>query len=195
MDITTDNVLLSDQFIISCGTVTLNKQSKVLLIFKRTTTELPDGIIHHFDEVFLPEDWKDIGESLEKAAIRGAYEKTAVEGLLLPAHIMTNATIPTSQEDSPSSHITEPIAVSHRVHRGILDIIFWYIAEATTSTIPLVVGKPGEERNFVPFWMDINEARHFLSFTNEKRILEEAIAAVERGQALAEQAEHAGEAE
>ncbi|KAL6915567.1 hypothetical protein ACHAPO_010868 [Fusarium lateritium] len=194
MDFTSDDVLISDMFTIRCGTVTLYKREKVLVISKPTLMASLDGNLYPIVAYFLPEDCKEIDESLEDAAIRGTFEKTGVEGVLLPAHIVTTATIPTAHEDSPSDRVTEPVAVSHRHQGEMLNIIFWYIAEATTSTIPQVVRKRGEVAKCFPVWLDFAQARRFLTWPNEWRIVDEAVSAVERGHSFDNQVAQAAQA-
>ncbi|KAM3520468.1 hypothetical protein MY4038_009417, partial [Beauveria bassiana] len=56
----------SDDFVISCGTVTVDiPESRVLLIRSRGT-----------GEYYLPKGRKDIHESLEEAALRETWEET-----------------------------------------------------------------------------------------------------------------------
>ncbi|RGP64308.1 nudix domain-containing [Fusarium sporotrichioides] len=160
---------LSDQFVISCGTVTLDvERSKILLIRWRKT-----------DEIFLPKGRKDVNESLEKTALRETFEETGVQAQLLPAAINTLATTPSSQ-NCPSGLATEPIAVSQRMHNGILKIIFWYITSAD-STITPVQGTQQPDEQFDTIWEDLSNIDSTISFLDDQRIVRAAIDAVQRG--------------
>ncbi|KAF8335277.1 NUDIX hydrolase domain-like protein [Amanita rubescens] len=65
---------LSESFVISCGTVTLDiDRSKVLVIYLRKT-----------GEYCLPKGRKDVGEQLEATAVRETYEETGYVIELLP---------------------------------------------------------------------------------------------------------------
>ncbi|GKU07527.1 nudix protein [Fusarium langsethiae] len=160
---------LSDQVVISCGTVTLDvERSKVLLIRWRKT-----------DEIFLPKGRKDVNKSLEKTALRETFEETGVQAQLLPTAINILAATPSSQ-NCPSGLATELIAVSQRMHNGILKIIFWYIASAD-STITPVQGTQQQDEEFDTIWEDLSNIDSTIPFLDDQRIVRAAIDAVQRG--------------
>ncbi|KAF0643033.1 hypothetical protein FPSE5266_10827 [Fusarium pseudograminearum] len=156
---------LSDQFVISCGTVTLDvNRSKVLLIRWRKT-----------NEIFLPKGRKDVNESLTDAAIRETFEETGVQPRILPARINTLAT----SQESTSGLFTEPIAVSHRMREGILKIIFWYIAESDSTQTPAKwTGQ--EDEDFDTIWEDYGNINSTITFAEDQRIVWAAIDTVHR---------------
>ncbi|SPN97579.1 uncharacterized protein DNG_01091 [Cephalotrichum gorgonifer] len=161
----------SDQFAISCGTVSLDvERSKVLLVRSRKT-----------GEYLLPKGRKDVGEPLDQAARRETFEETGIRAQLLPVAIDTLATFPSSlaQIDRPRL-VTEPIAVSQRVANGILKIIFWYVAAADSATVP-EEGTQQEGEDFDTFWAEFDDVLSTLSFDDDQRIAQAAIAAVRRG--------------
>ncbi|CAG7559152.1 unnamed protein product [Fusarium equiseti] len=164
------SLFFSDQFAISCGTVTVDVQeSKVLLIRSRKN-----------GEYMLPKGRKDVNESLGATALRETYEETGVKAQLLPVAIDSQATS-TQGQDRPNA-ITEPIAVSQRMTQGGLKIIFWYVGMAD-STIPPVEGTQQENEDFETVWLDPFEADHVLSWEDDRRILEKAVAAVQNEEA------------
>ncbi|KAF4948494.1 hypothetical protein FSARC_13731 [Fusarium sarcochroum] len=166
---TNRSLFFSDQFAISCGTVSLDlKQSKVLLIRWRKT-----------GEYMLPKGHKDLGESLERTALRETFEETGVRAQLLPVDIVSLATS-VKDEDHPKV-ITEPIAVSQRMAaNGVLKIIFWYVAVAD-STITPEEGTQQENEDFETVWADFENADTTLSHEDDQRIARAAIEAARHG--------------
>ncbi|KAF9875700.1 hypothetical protein CkaCkLH20_06632 [Colletotrichum karsti] len=157
----TRSLALSGQFVISCGTVTIDvNRSKVLLIRDRPT-----------GECMLPKGRKDIGESLEEAAERETFEETGIRARLTAMHMSTLAT------GDSRRPITEPIAVSQRVTDGVLKIIFWYIATADSMTPP-VEGTQQENEDFDTVWIDFGGINNTITFDDDKSIAHQAIAMV-----------------
>lgn len=94
------------QFVISCGTVTVDpRTSKALLIRWRKT-----------DEYMLPKGRKNIAETLEEAALRKTFEETSYKASLLPLLIPTQATLGSPSSSSVDARhaglVTEPICTS-----------------------------------------------------------------------------------
>jgi 8-oxo-dGTP pyrophosphatase MutT (NUDIX family) len=96
---------LSESFCISSRTVTVDlAHAKILLILWRKT-----------GEYLLPKGRKNIGETLEQAALRETFEETGYDVKLLPISIKTLATVPASEDkEEKISSITEPVAVQQR---------------------------------------------------------------------------------
>jgi 8-oxo-dGTP pyrophosphatase MutT (NUDIX family) len=113
---------LSDAFVISCGTITLDlAQAKMLLIRWKKN-----------GEILLPKGRKNIGETLEDAAKREIYEETGVQVTLLPLQIPTLAT-PGAAAKQSYGFSTEPVALSQRISNGgVLKIIFWFVAQGNS---------------------------------------------------------------
>ncbi|KAJ4141593.1 hypothetical protein NW768_000808 [Fusarium equiseti] len=159
------SLFFSDQFAISCGTVTIDVQKlKVLLIRMREN-----------GEYMLPKGRKDVGEGLEETALRETYEETGMKAQLLPVAIDSQATSPQGQ-DRPKA-ITEPIAVSQRMTKGGLKIIFWYIGIAD-STVPPVEGTQQQDESFSTVWVRFDEVESVVSWEDDRRIAMKAIVAV-----------------
>nr|CEG05439.1 unnamed protein product [Fusarium clavum]CEG05939.1 unnamed protein product [Fusarium clavum] len=159
------SLFFSDQFAISCGTVTIDvRESKVLLIRMRKN-----------GEYLLHKGRKDVGESLEATALRETYEETGIKAQLLPVAIDSQATS-TQGQDRPKA-ITEPIAVSQRMTQGGLKIIFWYVGVAD-STIPPVEGTQQENESFQTVWVKFDEVESIISWEDDRRIAMKAVVAV-----------------
>ncbi|KAI8199024.1 hypothetical protein K4K52_009233 [Colletotrichum sp. SAR 10_76] len=155
------------EFVISCGTATIDVEKKKLLVIR----------CRNSDEHMLPKGRKDLNETLEDAAKRETYEETGVRVDLLPVNISTRATTPSSIAPNRPTHVTEPIAVAQRVSDGVLKIIFWFVA-AADSTIPRQEGTQQEDEDFEVSWVDVEEVGDRLSFADDQRIAREACAAV-----------------
>lgn len=157
---------LSDTFVISCGTITLDPvRAKMLLIRWKKN-----------GEVFLPKGRKNINETLEDTAIRETYEETGARVSLLPLRIQTLAT-PGAAVNPACELITEPVAFSQRLtDGGILKLIFWFAAEGD-STAAHDVGTQQEGEDFDPVWLDLENAVQALTFDDDKKIAEKVIVA------------------
>ena len=167
------SIFFSDQFVISCGTVSLDvTTSRVLLIRLRKTGEF-----------VLPKGRKDLGETLEETAKRETFEETGVRVELLPMTSNTLATTPSSATHRPHL-VTEPIGVTQRFTRqGVLKIIFWYLAAGDSAAVP-EGGTQQEDEFFDTVWVDFGRVGSTLSFENDRGIAQAAIDAV-RGRLMA----------
>lgn len=164
----------SDAFIVSCGTVTIDlAASKVLLIRSRGT-----------GECYLPKGRKDIGESLQDAALRETWEETGVRAHLLPVPITTRATNPTATAAAAAdgsapvaaSFVTEPLAMAQRVTDGVVKVIFWFVASAD-STATRDNGTQQEDEDFDALWVGWDKVCSTLTFEDDSRIAEAALVA------------------
>lgn len=164
------SLFFSNQFAISCGTVSIDvAREKVLLIRWRRT-----------GEYLLPKGRKNVGESLEHTAARETFEETGIPVKLLPVNIETMATLPAPMRgEIDHKVVTEPIAVSQRMNKGILKIMFWYVASADSTVTP-VEGTQDEDEDFDTIWAGFDEFEAVLSFEDDKSIVREAIAAARR---------------
>lgn len=168
-------VHFSDEFAISCGTVTVDvERSKVLLVRWQQT-----------GEYFLPKGRKDVGEQLEQTALRETLEETGVRAQLKPVEIKTLAPSPNSikAENCPTA-VTEPIAASQRITKGILKIIFWHVASGD-STAAREEGTQQENEEFDTVWANFDHVGALLSFEDDRSITTAALNAVRYGPASA----------
>ena len=156
------SVHFSDEFVISCGTVSVDTtRAKVLLIRWRKT-----------GEILLPKGRKNIDESLQQAAIRETFEETGYQASLLPLEFPTLATSASDRQRA----ITEPIAVTQRNAGRKLKIIFWFAAEVDLEK-PREKGTQQEGEDFEPIWLDVADAIPSLTFEDDKDIVKKVILA------------------
>lgn len=157
-----ESLLFSSDFVVSCGTVTLDlNAARVLTIY------LPNK-----DEHLLPKGRINVGEDWRQAAIRETYEETGVHANMLPVAVETRATL--LAVDRPFH--TEPFARTQRfVHGSVEKTVYWFAATADSS-IPHVKGtpEPGEEF-FETRWLDYKQALDRLSFESEKSMLQKML--------------------
>lgn len=160
-------LLQASEFVISCGTVTVDqKWAKVLLIR-----------LCEKDEYMLPKGRKDIGETLEAAALRETLEETGYAAGLLPLHTRTQATSPSASNVKRRTN-TEPIYMSQRVKNGIFKIIFWYVAKGDSTVAEQQrLRQPGED--FESMWISWDVAENTLSFHDDRQIFRAAMEALE----------------
>ncbi|OBT68486.1 hypothetical protein VE03_02818 [Pseudogymnoascus sp. 23342-1-I1] len=155
---------LSEAFVISCGTITLDiVERKVLLIRWKKN-----------GEIFLPKGRKNIGESLEDAAVRETYEETSFRVTILPLQTPTLATpgTPAGQADKLN---TEPIAFSQRLtDNNRLKLIFWFPAKGDSTVAP-EPGTQEEGEDFDPIWVELDSVIETLTFADDRRIAERFI--------------------
>lgn len=103
----------SEDVVLSSGTVPIDiTKGLVLLLYYR-----PMG------ECLLPKGRKNVGETLEAAALQETTEELGFECRLVKHQLPTKA-----QQFEEYLH-TEPIAVQQRMNQGVRNIIFWYISE------------------------------------------------------------------
>ncbi|MCJ1351989.1 MAG: hypothetical protein MMC33_001973 [Icmadophila ericetorum] len=174
---------LSNEFTISCGTVTIDlKTSKVLLILYRKTGEF-----------LLPKGRKNFGEKLEETAIRETYEETGYKVELLPLPIVTLATgRELARLDTfPSNFNIEPIAVQQRISNGKLKIIFWFAAKGDSASVPKN-GTQQEGEDFDARWVPKDEGLKILTFNSDCQIFAKVLDAVQEGQKMWKELETTG---
>jgi 8-oxo-dGTP pyrophosphatase MutT (NUDIX family) len=159
---------LSSNFVISCGTITLDLRHRKILLLKWRP----------FNEILLPKGRKDVGEAREAAALRETYEETGLRVDILPTNAKTLQTVPRVQtkwtagqeatgrdttttasantgiaENNAKLH-KEPIAVQHRItSTGVLKIIFWYAATGDSEAVP-DEGTQDEGEDFENLWVE-----------------------------------------
>ena len=121
----------------------------------------------------LPKGRKNVGETLEAAAIRETTEESGFQCHLLKHQLPTNAQKPRDLEH------TEPIAVQQRMNQGVRKIIFWYISEVDSCSYQ----KPDTQEEGEEFdveWVRMKDAPSRCSFVDDRKIVEKALEAVPR---------------
>ena len=155
-------VSLSEHFILSVGTVPIDIDKRlVLLLYYRPK-----------NEYMLPKGRKNIGESLEAAAVRETKEESGFECRLVRHRLFSNAQGQVGDEGH-----TEPIAVQQRVVGGVRKFVFWYVAEVD-FTAQRMTDTQEEGEDFDVEWVRIEDAVSKCSFVDEGRIVEKALEAV-----------------
>ena len=159
----------ASNFVISCGTVTLDlRHSKALLIRWHN----PGGGV----ELMLPKGRKNIGETLEDAALRETLEETGYEAALLPLQVPTLAT-----SDGTSQHsdlTTEPVSVTERYRGDVRKIIFWFAAQADSTSSPHR-GVVQEGEDFEAVWEDFSSVVDLVTHDTDRHVLMEVLRLVE----------------
>jgi ADP-ribose pyrophosphatase YjhB (NUDIX family) len=159
----------ASNFVISCGTVTLDlQQSKALLI----RWQNPSGGI----ELMLPKGRKNIGETLEGAALRETLEETGYRATLLPLPIPTLATSDGISKQNVLT--TEPVSLTERYRGDVRKIIFWFAAQADSTSSPQErVMQEGED--FEAVWEDFTSVADLATHDSDRQVLMEVLRLVE----------------
>ena len=153
----------STNFVISYGSVPIDvSRGLVLLLYYP-----PKG------EYMLPKGRKNVGESLEAAAMRETKEESGFECHLFKHQLHTNA-----QELNDAYH-TEAIAVQQRITAGVRKLIFWFISEVDSRSEQMPDTQE-EGEAFDVEWVRMEEAPSKCSFLDDRRIVEKALEAVPR---------------
>ena len=156
-------------FVISCGTVTVDlQQSKALLIRWRN----PAGGV----ELMLPKGRKNIGETLEDAALRETLEETGWEASPLPLPVPTLAT---SDEKSKQDDLTtEPVSVTEWYRGDVRKIIFWFAAQADSTLSPQERAMQ-EGEDFETVWEGFTSVVDHVTHDADRQVLMEVLRLVE----------------
>jgi ADP-ribose pyrophosphatase YjhB (NUDIX family) len=157
-----DRVLdFSDSFVLSSGTVSIDYSKGLVLLLYYPPKR----------EYLLPKGRKNIGESLQDAAVRETKEESGYK-----CHLLQHD-IPTKAPSFATSLHTEPFAVQQRMSQGIRKIIFWYLAHADSSESP--IGQSLEEgEDFEVRWVRKEVAPSTMSFVEDQKIVERALTAL-----------------
>lgn len=129
-------------------------------------------------EITLPKGRKNIGETLESAALRETHEETGFRVTLYPLHCPTLATPAADVPKAQLSAMAEAVAVSQRRDGDKVRIIFWFMAEGDSTAKPDTATQQ-EGEDFEPIWADLDNAVESLDFKDNKLIAQKAINAAE----------------
>ncbi|CAG7948852.1 unnamed protein product [Penicillium olsonii] len=163
----------SEQFVESCGAILFDlsdsQSKKVCLVYYRAG-----------DEWLLAKGRRNCGESRHEAALREVREETGYKARLYPVTMRTRAPPMDEQghmPDKPRTYqdLTEPFMVTIRQLGGHnandIKMIWWYIAVLEEVGIEC----DGGEKEFMPKFFPLEQAKKMLSFQNDAAVLEQAI--------------------
>lgn len=170
----------SSDFVISAGCILFRKSP--------TTNRLQICLLHSPEkngkggEWLLPKGRKDIGESIEAAAIRETFEETGYPCELIPVCMPTRAPAPgTNVMDvvRVMNDATEPVAVTLRnLDREGCKFIWWFIARVKCHGAEKVEGTQTESEDYVSEFFDTDEAVEKVSHEWGRHALKQALEVV-----------------
>ncbi|KZT51013.1 hypothetical protein CALCODRAFT_488257 [Calocera cornea HHB12733] len=169
-------LLLSEQFVISCGCVLFVPASQQIVLVKSLSATQAGSWL-------LPKGRKNVGETLEAAAVREAFEETGCECELWECEMRTRATdanvLGRVSDVARSTRCTEPLAVQMRATRhGHQKLIFWFIGKMKEGCTPQPL--EAHEHYEVGFF-GYDEAVRQLRWDHDREIVRKAVQIV-RGQ-------------
>ncbi|PCH43131.1 hypothetical protein WOLCODRAFT_121539 [Wolfiporia cocos MD-104 SS10] len=152
------SIWYSSDFLLGAGMVILQPSSgKVLLCCEG-------------ERWFLPKGRKDVGESLEQAALREAYEESGYRVEFLPVVQEMNAPRPPGSRRQGNSLTTEPFYVSATAYgpgcmrsNGIEYIIFWYIGQIAADAVRETGTGMPDEQHYEAHLLDFDAALNALN--------------------------------
>ncbi|KAJ7452038.1 NUDIX hydrolase domain-like protein [Mycena galericulata] len=129
---------------------------------------------------FLPKGRKDVGESLEQAALREAYEESGYRVQPLPLYTQTRAPGPPSNRETPYRPNCEPIFINttsypQRKRRNIVAppgeyLTFWYVGQIPADAVREEGTGMPDEINYETHLLSVDEALKNL-FPDEGRVV------------------------
>ncbi|KAF8629455.1 hypothetical protein AX15_003434 [Amanita polypyramis BW_CC] len=122
---------------------------------------------------FLPKGRKDIGESLEQAALREAYEESGYRVEFLPLYTQTNAPASPQDLDARIKPNTEPIFVTLMAYKPIIRrgrlirsageyLIHWYVGQIPEDAVREIGTGMPDEQEYVSHLVTVEEAMRML---------------------------------
>lgn len=144
-----------------------------MVLIQRSTQKVV--VIHEpsQDYWFFPRGRKDLGESLETAALREAYEESGYRPEFMPIYNPSRAPAPPGREDLYSKPNTEPFYVTAlawketnpqftngpEANLGYQYLTSWYIGQITDGAVPeRGTGVSADEVNYMSHLLTYDEA-------------------------------------
>ncbi|KAI0651155.1 hypothetical protein C8Q79DRAFT_15374 [Trametes meyenii] len=181
-----DRMWFSQDFMLGAGMVVIQPSSGRIVVLRETVKDAQGRDVPYW---FLPKGRKDVGESLEEAALREAHEESGYRVSFLPLIMPTNApTEPGSPEHDPRRPITEPIYVQlmkwhqrryARVQYGGPGgeyLTFWYVGQIpANATIESGTRMP-DEVGYQTYLLTYEDATRVLGGTGMDHLVHTAYA-------------------
>ncbi|KAI0369306.1 hypothetical protein BV20DRAFT_946440 [Pilatotrama ljubarskyi] len=176
-----DSVWFSSDFMLGAGMVVLQPSTgKVVVLGEKFKDDRGRDRAHYF----LPKGRKDVGESLEQAALREAYEESGYRVSFLPLIMPTHApTPPGSPERSRWLPCSEPIYVDlhqwRRKHFGRDDnggeyLTFWYVGQIADDAVLETGTRMPDEVGYETYLVTHDQAMHLLAGSMMAQIVDTA---------------------
>ena len=171
----------SSDFVIAAGCVLFRKSP--------TTNRLQICLLHSperdgkREKLLLPKGCKNMGESIEAAAIRETFEETGYPCELIPVCMPTCALAPgVDMMDvvRVMNDATEPIAVTlQNLDSEGCKFIWWFIARVKGHRAEKVEGTQSESEDYVSEFFDADEAVEKVSHEWDRHALTQALEVME----------------
>ncbi|RPD63366.1 hypothetical protein L227DRAFT_572523 [Lentinus tigrinus ALCF2SS1-6] len=166
-----DSLFFAEDFMLGSGMVIIQPSTgKIVLLHEELERDARGHVQHRW---FLPKGRKDVGETLEQAALREAYEESGYRVDFLPVIMPYNApTPPTSLDGLRLRPVTEPIFVNtleYRNHEGGRNrhggeyLTFWYIGQVPENPVADTDTRMPDEVNYETYFLDPEQALKCLS--------------------------------
>ncbi|KAK8052311.1 NUDIX domain-containing protein [Apiospora rasikravindrae] len=165
------------QYVESCGAVLFDdSKTKVCLLLRR-----PKGDDDQKAEWVLPQGRRNCGEHRYAAALREVEEvigyachlQSLIQPMVTRAPAAPAARREPEAKPRPCRTYTEHFMVTHRTKEGeddgYLKLIYWFLAVADAQIAA------GEEETFTPRFLEPDEALETVTFSDERKVLEEGI--------------------
>ncbi|KAF9013925.1 NUDIX hydrolase domain-like protein [Cyathus striatus] len=126
----------------------------------------------------LPKGRKDLGETIEAAAIRETFEETGYACKFLPVRMPTRAPPPAINLHpdvvSTIDNAIEPFSVTVRKTQNSTKIIFWYLTQLQSPDVQRSSDTQTDSEDFVSRFCEIEEALTLLTISEYTEVVKQA---------------------
>ncbi|KAI9058780.1 hypothetical protein FKP32DRAFT_1547764, partial [Trametes sanguinea] len=164
-----DRLWFASDFMLGAGMVIIQPSTEKIVLLSEQQPQPPPQV---YTSWFLPKGRKDVGESLEEAALREAYEESGYRVSFLPLLAPTNAPRPPELRDVgrhfPS---TEPIFVdmirwtrrrTRQSDPGGEYLVFWYVGQIADDAVVETGTRMPDEVGYETHLVTVEEAERLL---------------------------------
>ncbi|KAF5381497.1 hypothetical protein D9757_008173 [Collybiopsis confluens] len=152
-----------EDFMVGVGMVIIQPSSGKMVIVRETKKQY----------CFLPRGRKDLGETLQEAALREAYEESGYKAEFLPLYKFTHQPAPPSDKGALARPDTEPVYMSlnmwgpkirrgKRVDRGGEYFISWFVGQIPENPVHYEGTGMPDEQNYKSVIVTFDEALRYL---------------------------------